>query len=126
MGAEKMQTEAALLAAERAWGEAQVSKDVARMEALVGETLLYTHSSGRTEDRQRYLTSLESGELQYLHVEYGPMTAASFGEAGYVQGESTIEILYHSERRRLSLRFQHMFVLRDGGWKLVAHLSAAR
>ena len=61
--------EAAVRAAELARFKAQTTGDLKALDALLGDELVYTHSSAAVDSKASYVESMRSGALKYQTIE---------------------------------------------------------
>ena len=58
-------TREAILRLEQEWQDALIAADVAALDRLYAETMIYTHSNGSVDDKKSYIESLRSGKAKY-------------------------------------------------------------
>jgi hypothetical protein len=56
-------------ALERQRFEAQVKKDIPTLEKIFAADLIYTHSSGKVDNKESYITSIKEGKSVYEKIE---------------------------------------------------------
>jgi hypothetical protein len=61
--------QAAVVAAEDRRYAAMVAGDTAALADLLSETLIYVHTTGDTDTRQSYLDAVDTGFVDYRHLE---------------------------------------------------------
>jgi hypothetical protein len=100
---------------------AMVSKDLAALGALLADDLSYTHSSGATDTKARFLALIGEGEARhnYAGVDY------SNTEVIPMPGGSTVVVRGRAQIRLEGIAsylvlFLNVWALRDGAWKMVA------
>ncbi|MES2945400.1 MAG: nuclear transport factor 2 family protein, partial [Pseudomonadota bacterium] len=76
--------EQSLLAAEEARRQAMLAGDTARLQHLLADTLMYTHSTGVKDDKQTWLQQLSSGALVYEKLEFEAPDTRVAGQTGLV------------------------------------------
>ena len=120
-----MSIEAEINAAEDARYRAMTSNDLAALAALLGDDLIYTHSSAVVDDKAAYLESLRSGNVKYLAAKRDGVTVRGYGDTAIVHGHAQIEAEIHGERRSLDNLFVNVWTRRPGGWQMVHWASTA-
>lgn len=75
---------------ERKRFEAQVSKDFVFLEKVFADDLVYTHSSGKQDDKQAYIQSIKDGKSVYDKIEVQELNVRVYGKAAVVVGKVAI------------------------------------
>lgn len=104
---------------------AMTTGDFAALAALLGDDLLYTHSSAVTDTKASYLDSLRSGSVKYLAAKRDGVSVRAYGDTAVVHGHAQIEAEIHGERRSLDNMFVNVWVRRPAGWQMVHWASTA-
>ena len=99
---------------------AMIAGDAAALGRMLSGNLVYTHSSGRTEDKKEYLARFGSGDLVYHAVERPQETIRIYGDAAVIAGEVRIDVTVAGTRRQLRSRHLNVWAKEKGGWKMVA------
>jgi ketosteroid isomerase-like protein len=120
-----MRIETEITAAEDARYRAMTSNDLAALAALLGDDLIYTHSSAVVDDKAAYLESLRSGKVKYLAAKRDGVTIRGYGDTAIVHGHAQIEAEIHGERRSLDNLFVNVWTRRPSGWQMVHWASTA-
>jgi ketosteroid isomerase-like protein len=120
-----MSIETEITAAEDARYRAMTSNDLAALAALLGDDLIYTHSSAVVDDKAAYLESLRSGKVKYLAAKRDGVTIRGYGDTAIVHGHAQIEAEIHGERRSLDNLFVNVWTRRPSGWQMVHWASTA-
>ena len=103
--------------------DATVSKDVATLNALLSDTLIYTHSSARVDTKQSLIGALESGATVYTSIEPSEVKAQDLGTAVVLTGLARITVVVSGKPNSLILRFTDVYANQDGQWKMVTWQS---
>lgn len=69
---------------------AQVSKDFDFLEKVFADDLVYTHSSGKQDNKQAYIQSIKDGKSVYDKIDVEELTVRVYGKAAVVIGKVTI------------------------------------
>lgn len=107
--------------AEKDWAAAVQKNDLAELERVLGERLIYNHSTGVVEDKQQYLDRLRKGLQKYELIEQASMEVRAYGDTGVVSAR--VRMKGRSDQRLFDDRLimLHVWVKRGGRWQLVAH-----
>lgn len=132
--------EAEVLAALAERDKAYLAGDEAKVAQFMTEDYLQTDVEGKVTDKQAWLNEfyrpmaplLKSGKTRYVMFERSDIVVRDFGDTVVVAGKQTVKhvgvepwdpgITIPSDSRRppLTLRFTHVWIKRDGAWKLAA------
>jgi len=107
--------------AERAWAAAVTAGDRGALERLLGDRLIYAHSTGIVDSRADYLTKLRSGAQTYKGIEHQQMTVQVYGDAALVHATVRMTGASNGEPFDNRLMMMHLWVRERGAWKLAAH-----
>ena len=104
--------------------EAMLRCDLAVMDRLLDDALIYIHSSAVEEDKAAYVASLRSSDVRYDGFEREGIRVLPLGdEAALVSGRIQIQYMLHGERKRLDNLYIGVWVRRTGGWRMVSWQS---
>ena len=116
-----------ILALENAWNQAETSKDAKALDALLASTLIYVDADGKLMDKARFLASVKSSPVQFLHVVNEFMTAYMYGNSAVVSGtyrESGVENgVENGKPYSQRGRFTDTWIKQDGAWVCAASQS---
>jgi ketosteroid isomerase-like protein len=118
-----MTSDKEILALEDKRFAAMIARDLATLDKLVHEDLLYTHSSGITDTKASWLESLKSGKTKYKSASTSERQVRFFGEVALVRGKAAIEAEINGQSRSLKLLFLNAWVRTPQGWKFCAWQS---
>lgn len=114
----------AVLAADQARYDAMLAKDYDRLAPLLGEQLVYTHSDGRSDDKQGYLARLRAGKVVYLVARASEVVLQVHGDSVVVMhGNSTLVVNRGAADVPLENRFLSVWARTGAQWQLVAWAS---
>ncbi|HYY60583.1 MAG TPA: nuclear transport factor 2 family protein [Burkholderiales bacterium] len=116
-------TEKELLALEERRFAAMIARDFAKLDTLVHEQLLYTHSSGVTDTKASWLQSMQSGRVKYKSAKYSGQKMRIFGDTALITGRAHIEAEIAGEPKTLKLLFLNAWTRTPQGWQFVAWQS---
>ena len=129
-----------VLAALAGRDEAYLAGDETRLAQFMTEEYLQTDVAGNVFDKQTWLREfyrplaplLKSGKTRYVTFERSDLVVRDLGDTMVIAGKQTLKhvgvqpwnpkitIPSDSPRPPLTLRFTHVWVKRDGAWKLAA------
>jgi ketosteroid isomerase-like protein len=102
---------------------AMIARDLAALEKLTHEQLLYTHSSGNTDTRASWLESIRGGKARYRSVKCSDRKVRTVGEVALVTGRAAIEVEIEGQPKSLRLAFLNAWARTPQGWKFIAWQS---
>ena len=138
---------AEVLAALAERDKAFVAGDEAKVAQLMSEDYLQTDVNGNVQGKQTWLNEyyrpmaplLRSGKTRWITFDRGEIVVRDLGDTVIVAGKQTIKHIGadpwnpndvtppDSTRPPLTLRFTHVWIKRDGAWKLaVVHNAIPR
>jgi len=104
---------------------AQKAKDAKGLEALIAPELSYSHSDGRVEDRQAFVTNAVNPRTRVLSLEYKHPNIRVTGDIAIVRfhwlGES--EVVADGKKSSTNLHILMAWQKQGGDWKLLARSS---
>ncbi|CAH0993916.1 hypothetical protein EMA8858_00021 [Emticicia aquatica] len=84
-------TKADVEALERQRFAAQVSKDYDFLEKIFADDLVYTHSSGKQDNKTTYIASIKEGKSVYNKIDVEEIVVRDYGKMAVVNGKIMIE-----------------------------------
>ncbi|MCG6952908.1 MAG: nuclear transport factor 2 family protein [Betaproteobacteria bacterium] len=118
-----MSIEQEILALEEKRCAAMAANDVATLEKLFHDALIYTHSSAVVDTRASYLEALKSGHTRYHSVQRSDEKVRVCGDSALVTGRAIIDVTVKGEKKHLDTRFLDVWTKTPQGWKFVAWQS---
>jgi ketosteroid isomerase-like protein len=103
--------------------QAMGQKDVATLNALLSDDLIYTHSTARLDTKKSLIEAMESGRTVYTAVEPSDVKAQDLGNAVVLTGVARIAVLSNGKPNSFSVRFTDVYANKDGQWQMVAWQS---
>ena len=133
-------SKAEVLAALAERDKAYLAGDEAKVAQFMSEDYLQTDVKGKVTDKQAWLNEfyrpmaplLKSGKTRYVTFERSDIVVRDFGDTIVIAGKQTLKhvgvepwdpkitIPSDSPRLPLTLSFTHVWIKRDGAWKLAA------
>ena len=102
---------------------AMAEKDIATLNALISDNLVYTHSSARLDTKQSLIGAMESGATVYTSVEPSNVEAQDLGTAVVLTGEARISVTTGGKDLNFGVRFTDVYVNNNGQWQMSAWQS---
>ena len=118
-----MSIEQEILALEEKRCAAMAANDVATLEKLFHDALIYTHSSAVVDTRASYLEALKSGHTRYHSVQRSDEKVRVCGDSALVTGRAIIDVTVKGEKKHLDTRFLDVWTKTPQGWKFIAWQS---
>lgn len=103
--------------------KAMAEKDVATLNALLAEDLIYTHSSARLDTKQSLIGAMQSGATVYTAVEPSNVVAQDCGDAVVLTGVAAISVVSAGKPNSFRVRFTDVYANRAGKWQMVTWQS---
>lgn len=108
-------------AAESAWTKAIKAKDGKALDALLGDELIYAHSTGVVDSKKDYIAKVTSGKQLYIGAEHESMTVKHYGDTVIVHSRMHMWGTNQAGKFDDVVMAMHTWVRRSGKWQLVAH-----
>ena len=102
---------------------AMAQKDIATLNALLSNDLVYTHSSARLDTKQSLIGNMESGSTVYTAVEPSDVKAQDLGDAVVLTGSCRIGVMSSGRPNSFSVRFTDVYANNGGRWQMVTWQS---
>jgi ketosteroid isomerase-like protein len=103
--------------------EAMAKKDIAALNALIADELVYTHSSARTDTKQSLIGAMESGSTVYTSVVPSDVKAQEFEDAVVLTGLARISVMSQGRPNSFGVRFTDVWANKGGHWQMVTWQS---
>ncbi len=108
---------------ERARFEAMTRQDVAALEPMLADDLVYCHSDGSCEGKREFLETIRSGRIRYLTLNVLELRPRVYGEIVLFNGVVAVEGVLGGQTRTFSVVFTDAYARHGDGWRLVAWQS---
>ena len=103
--------------------QAMAQKDVATLNDLLADDLIYTHSSARIDTKQSLIGNMQSGATVYNAVEPSDVKAQDLGSAVVLTGIAQIRVTSGGKPNAFGVRFTDVYANRGGKWQMVTWQS---
>jgi len=108
------------LKAEEARYAAQLSNDFAALESMLGDELVYIHSSTTVDTKTSFIESMRSGAVKYRKMTRGEVKVRTYGCIAIVSGRGTFEVTARGQDLKLELLFHAVWAKRAAGTQFVS------
>ena len=88
---------------------------------MLGDQLIYAHSTGIIDSKTDYLTKLKTGAQNYTGIEHQTMTIKPYGDAAVVHAKVRMTGKNKDGPFDNQLMMMHVWAKQGGRWQLVAH-----
>ena len=102
---------------------AMAQKDIATLNRVLSDDLVYTHSSARLDTKQTLIGNMESGGTVYTAVEPSDVKAQDLGDTVVLTGACRISVMSQGRPNSFSVRFTDVYANKGGQWQMVAWQS---
>jgi ketosteroid isomerase-like protein len=102
---------------------AMAQKDIATLQTLLSDDLVYCHSSARLDTKQSLIGAMQSGATVYTGVDPSDVTAKDLGDAVVLTGVARIQVLSNGKPNAFSVRFTDVYAKQGTGWQMVTWQS---
>ena len=102
---------------------AMVEADAAALEALLADSMVYTHSSATTDGKASYIAGVRSKKWQYRKIERPVEEIQVYGDTAVVAGQVRIDILVEGQPKIMNSRYTDVWVKGAKGWQMTAWQS---
>jgi len=113
--------EQAVLKLEQQWEDALIKSDVAALERIYDDSLIYTHSSGGVDNKSAYVDAIKSGVTKYQSMKRDDIKVNVYGNTALVTCHWEVHVLARGNKIDTNARYLHVYVKQRDGWKMVAH-----
>jgi ketosteroid isomerase-like protein len=115
--------EQAVLKLEQQWEDALLKSDVAALERIYDDSLIYTHSSGAVDNKSVYVGNIKSGATKYEAMKRDDIKVSVYDDTALVTCLWEVHVLNRGNKLDINARYIHVYVKKKDGWKMVAHQS---
>jgi ketosteroid isomerase-like protein len=102
---------------------AMAEKDVATLNTVIADDLIYTHSSARVDTKQSLIGAMQSGATVYTAVEPSNVAAQDLGDVVVLTGVAAISVNSGGKPNSFRVRFVDVYANRGGTWQMVTWQS---
>jgi hypothetical protein len=106
--------------AEQARYAAQTGGDFAALERMIGDDLVYIHSSSNVDTKASFIESQRSGTVRYRKMTPLELKVRVYGAIGIVSGRLDVEVNVRGQDNTLRLLFHSVWAQRAAGLQFVS------
>ncbi|MEM1190672.1 MAG: SDR family NAD(P)-dependent oxidoreductase [Pseudomonadota bacterium] len=103
---------------------AMVTADTERLRDCLADELSYTHTSGWTESKAEFLSTIKSSRLNYRSVAPRDLQVRLYGDVAIITGVAEMRVAVNEGDFNFTVRFTDVSRRLDDSWQLVAWQSA--
>jgi ketosteroid isomerase-like protein len=103
--------------------EAMAKKDIAKLNELIADDLIYTHSSARLDTKQSLIGNMEGGSTVYTSVVPSDVKAQDLGDTVVLTGSCKISVMSGGKPNSFGVRFTDVWANKGGRWQMVTWQS---
>jgi ketosteroid isomerase-like protein len=118
-----VEVEQAVMRLEQERVDAVTKGDLAALERIFADDLLYTHSNARVETKQQFLESVKSGSIKYEALKHSDLKVQLFGDTAVLRGKSDIKGVANGQSFALPIRFITVYVKINNRWQMTVWQS---
>src|SRR5512147_1652840 len=108
------------LASEDARYAAQMSDDFGALQKLLGDDLVYIHSSAVVDSKASYLESMKSGAVKYRIMRRSDVTVRTYGCVAIISGLGNFDVTVKGQDIAVEIRFHSIWAKRDHGLQFIS------
>ena len=103
--------------------EAMVQRDIAKLNNLLCNNLVYTHSTSRVVSKSSLINDIESGATLCNSVVPSEVKAQDLGESVVLTGIVHMSAVRNGTLNECTARFSDVYQNQNGTWRMVAWQS---
>lgn len=107
--------------AEKEWAAAVMKNDDAALQGILGDQLIYAHSTGVIETKGEYLGKLKTGVQKYDGIEHSDLTVRIYGNSAVAHSKVHMTGTTKGVPFDNKLMMLHLWVKQGSRWHLAAH-----
>ena len=103
--------------------KAMIDADRATLEALLADTLVYTHSNATTDGKESYIAGVMAGKWKYRKIERPLEDIQVHRDCVIVTGHVRIDIMIDGHAKVMNSRYTDVWLKSAKGWQMTAWQS---
>jgi Domain of unknown function (DUF4440) len=108
------------LASEDARYAAQMGDDFGSLQKLLGNDLVYIHSSAVVDTKASYIDSMKSGTVKYRVMRRSDVTVRTYGCVAIISGLGNFDVTVKGQDMAVEIRFHSIWAKRDNGLEFIS------
>jgi ketosteroid isomerase-like protein len=98
--------------------------DVATLNRILSDDLIYTHANGLHQTKAELIGDLGSGDMKYESITPEDIRVRLYNETAAVTGRASIKIKAGGEEQSFKICYLDVYVKQDSRWQMVAWQSS--
>jgi len=99
---------------------AQTSRDFAALQQLIGDDLVYIHSSAIVDDKAAYIETQRAGTVIYRTMRRSDVTVRTYGCLAIITGQGNFDVTLKGQDTSVEIRFHSIWAKRAGTVQFVS------
>ena len=91
---------------------AQTGRDFAGLQQLIGDDLIYIHSSAIVDDKAAYIESQRAGTVIYRTMKRSDVTVRTYGCLAIITGQGNFDVTLKGQDISVEIRFHSVWAKR--------------
>ena len=112
-----------VLVAQEARFSAMINADTESLHALLADELSYSHTTGWTETKSEFLSTIETNKIDYLKVDSRNPEVRIYDDTAVITGLADVKVTVGGEQKEFTIRFLEVCRRHNNSWQLVAWQS---
>ena len=113
----------AILDLDRQRMAAMVALDVEKLNQILSDDLIYTHSSAKVDSKASLMEAMTSGANAYTALDPSDMVARDLGDYVMVNGAAAMTVSLSGRPTSFRVRFLDLWANQGGVWRMIAWQS---
>jgi ketosteroid isomerase-like protein len=103
--------------------QAMIDSDFDTLDKLLGDGLIYTHSTAQADTRAEYIALCKKGVFKYLKIERPVENIQVYGDTVVVTGQTKMDAIVEGKPKVLNSRYTDVWIRGAKGWQMVVWQS---
>jgi ketosteroid isomerase-like protein len=102
---------------------AMIDNDFDTLDKLLGDNLVYTHSTAQSDTRAEYIALCKRGVFKYRKIERPIENIQVYGDTVVVTGHTKMDVIAEGKPKQLNSRYTDVWIKGAKGWQMVVWQS---
>jgi steroid delta-isomerase-like uncharacterized protein len=102
---------------------AMTENDIAALESILSDNLVYTHTTGKIETKAEFLSALKTHSVAYHSIDPMDVIVRIYDNTAVITGAAVMKVSSGANSFGFSLRFLEVYENSEGSWQLIAWQS---
>jgi hypothetical protein len=103
--------------------DAQIRRDFATLDRVLGDDLTYIHASGLVQSKAEFIADLKSGKRSFTSIKTSDVSVRLLKGTAVITARSETHVVHEGKENALTLRVTEVYALRKAHWQLIAYQS---